>query len=71
MLSSRGSSQRRDQTQVSRIGGRVFAIWATREAHVVSHIGGRVFAIWATREAHVKSLSLCELLEERGQSALL
>ena len=32
MLSSRGSSQPRDQTQVSRIGGRFFIIWATREA---------------------------------------
>ena len=30
--SSRGSSQPRDQTQVSRIAGRFFTIWATREA---------------------------------------
>ena len=29
---SRGSSQLRDQTQVSRIAGRVFTSWATREA---------------------------------------
>ena len=29
---SRGSSQPRDQTQVSRIAGRFFTIWATREA---------------------------------------
>ena len=29
---SRGSSQPRDQTQVSRIAGRGFTIWATREA---------------------------------------
>ena len=29
---SRGSSQPRDQTQVSHIAGRFFAIWATREA---------------------------------------
>ena len=29
---SRGSSQRRDQTQVSRIAGGFFASWATREA---------------------------------------
>ena len=29
---SRGSSQPRDQTQVSYIAGRVFNIWATREA---------------------------------------
>ena len=29
---SRGSSQPRDQTQVSRIAGRFFISWATREA---------------------------------------
>ena len=32
MPSSRGSSQLRDQTQVSHIAGRCFTIWATREA---------------------------------------
>ena len=32
MPSSRGSSQPRDQTQVSHIAGRFFNIWATREA---------------------------------------
>ena len=30
---SRGSSQLRDQTQVSFIAGRFFTIWATREAY--------------------------------------
>ena len=30
---SRGSSQPRDQTQVSGTAGRLFTIWATREAH--------------------------------------
>ena len=30
---SRGSSQPRDQTQVSLIAGRFFTSWATREAH--------------------------------------
>ena len=34
MPSSRGSSQPRDQTQVSCIAGRFFTDWATREAHV-------------------------------------
>jgi len=29
---SRGSSWSRDQTQVSHIAGRFFAVWATREA---------------------------------------
>ena len=33
MPSSRGSSQPRDQTQVSCIAGRFFTIWATREAY--------------------------------------
>ena len=32
MTSSRGSSQPRDQTQVSRIVGRFFTSWSTREA---------------------------------------
>ena len=32
---SRGSSQPGDQTQVSRIAGRRFTIWATREAHTL------------------------------------
>ena len=31
---SRGSSQPRDQTQVSCIGGRFFNLWVTREAHI-------------------------------------
>ena len=31
---SRGSSQLRDPTQVSRIAGRFFTSWATREAHI-------------------------------------
>ena len=33
MLSSRGSSQPRDRTQVSSIAGGFFTSWATREAH--------------------------------------
>ena len=33
MPSSRGSSQPRDQTQVSHIVGRFFIVWATGEAH--------------------------------------
>ena len=33
---SRGSSQPRDWTQVSRIAGRRFNLWATREAHMIS-----------------------------------
>ena len=33
MPSSRGSSKPRDRTQVSRIAGRFFTIWATREVN--------------------------------------
>ena len=33
MSSPRGSSQPRDQTQVSHIAGRFFTVWATSEAH--------------------------------------
>ena len=32
---SRGSSQPRDQTQVSCIAGRFFTVWATREALMI------------------------------------
>ena len=35
--SSRGSSQPRDQTQISCIAGRFFTFWATREAHTNLH----------------------------------
>ena len=34
MLSSRESSQPRDQTQVSRIAGSFFTVWAIGEAHI-------------------------------------
>ena len=36
MSSSRGSSRLRDQTQVSRIAGRFFTVWAPREAPIHS-----------------------------------
>ena len=35
---SRRSSQLRDWTQVSRIAGRCFTLWATREAHIQLHM---------------------------------
>ena len=38
---SRGSSQPRDQTQVSSIAGRCFTIWATREAQTL-HRGNQI-----------------------------
>jgi len=45
---SRGFSQRRDQTQVSHVAGRIFTIWATREAPMVlycSWISASVFMV--------------------------
>ena len=40
---SRGSSQLRDQTHISRIAGRFFTIWATREntLHLIKY--SRIF----------------------------
>ena len=39
---SRGSSQPRDQTRVSRIAGRLFTIWATRSlVHVYFHLSAQ------------------------------
>ena len=35
---SRGSSQHRDQTCISRIAGRFFTIWDTREAHICMYV---------------------------------
>ena len=49
MPSSRGSSQPRDQTEVSRIEGRIFTIWAIREAQCSLNIcDSRIclFHIW-------------------------
>ena len=37
--SSRGSSQPRNQTQVSHIAGGFFTSWATREAHIITQSG--------------------------------
>ena len=52
MPSSRGSSQSRDQTQVSHIAGRFFTIWTTREdSKGFTTLGGR-----AVLEAKLKGL---------------
>ena len=42
---SRGSSQPRDRTLVSHIGGRRFNLWATREAPVVKNLPA-MWKIW-------------------------
>ena len=48
MLSSMGSSQSRDQTQVSCIAGKFFTVWATREtgigSQILYHRGSRWFS---------------------------
>jgi len=41
---SRGSSQPRDQTQISHIAGRFFTSWATRDAHIYAYIYTQVYA---------------------------
>ena len=38
---SRGTSQPRDQSQVSHIAGRFFTVWATREAHKWCGVAGK------------------------------
>ena len=43
---SRGSSQPRDQTQVSCIAGRFFTSWATREAQEYTRVGSLHYALW-------------------------
>ena len=61
---SRGSSQPRDQTQVSRIAGGFFTSWATRETHVTDSVSSvqslshvRLFVTpWPA--AHQASLSI-------------
>ena len=65
---SRGSSQPRDQTQVSCIAGRFFTIWATREA-----LRFKVYINWGTLQQTFK-LPLTFLIEtprkrqgEKGQ----
>ena len=48
---SRGSSRSRDRTRVSRIAGRCFNLWATREAHII-HVKNIIwylsFSVWLT-----------------------
>ena len=56
---SRGSSQPRDQTQVSRIAGRRFTIWATREVmepkqkqHPVVDVTGDASKVWFWKQQY-------------------
>ena len=50
---SRGSTQPRDQTQVSCIAGRFFTIWATREAQQIYNIGKIIIPILLLVESEV------------------
>ena len=53
MPSSWESSQPRDQTQISRIAGRFFTIWATKEGpHILQH-----FKVWVSTRNRPKSLA--------------
>ena len=57
---SRGSSRPRDQTQVSRIAGRFFTLWATREAQIeaiVSLKGWRQKILQKLKEKLLKAMT--------------
>ena len=64
MPSSRGSSQPRDQTQVSHIAGEFFTPWVTREAHFIC---SSVYMLTPRTCMHAKSLqsclTLCDLMD--------
>ena len=65
---SRGSSQPRDGTQVSRIGGRCFTHWATREAHIIC----RTTVLYNSRGRHSHhSLCKCHPLESWASQVAL
>ena len=60
---SRGSSQPRGQTQVSRIAGRFFTSWATREAHFMysngTHSSSLAWKIpWMEEPGRLQSMGL-------------
>ena len=57
MSSSRGSSQPRDQTQVSHIAGRFVTIWATREA--LYHINNIIYLDAQIVQEFISSWLLC------------
>ena len=61
---SMGSSQSRDQTQVSCIAGRFFTIWATREALLT-----RVFTIWAISKTHMGLLHVVSAMASHWRAS--
>ena len=67
MRSSRGSSQPRDQTQVSLIAGGLFTVWATREAHQGNWFLGHLHShtcplLWPLLRADLASVCTWPLL---------
>ena len=63
---SRGSSQPRDRTQVSRIGGRLCTNWATREAPIIIWLGPKFFFFFPSPVDEYGSLTIamcCSLVE--------
>ena len=65
---SRGSSQPRDQTQLSCITGRRFTIWATREAFKSGKVGGFHFLVtWLHGVWLLKTESNLEMGKSKGR----
>ena len=60
-LFSKGSSQPRDQTQVSNIAGRFFASWLTREAHLHTSWPPNIYYFPITRLMWMELKILCGL----------
>ena len=57
---SKGSSQPRDQTRVSCIGGRLFNLWATREAQLLLLLGASIHSfIWQAFIDHLLYIRHC------------
>ena len=60
---SRGSSQPWDGTQVSRIGGRLFTNWATREALIIIWLGPNFFSSPVDEYVSLTIAVCCTLVE--------
>ena len=70
---SRGSSQPRDRTQVSRIAGRCFTLWAIREARIPRR---KLVSNWNPNsgtfsQAQLNTSSICTRKEMQFKSSLL
>ena len=56
---SRGSSQSRDQTRVSRTADRCFTVWATREALLGNLVTDIYFGMWIILKSLLNLLQYC------------